>query len=72
MEVVRQMEQTLRTRYIPKCHDGSPILMMSSLLARLIVVHFWLMAHYPFMSLEPGRNGKHGDLRATVPGAKAE
>lgn len=70
--IVRQMEERLRTRYIEKCDERTPILMMSSLLSRLIIVHFWIMMYYPFMSLKPGKDGRPGVLRKAGPTAQAE
>lgn len=65
VELVREMVAVLRRRYIREEDTiSSPILMMSSLLARLIIVHFWLMMYYPFMKLEPGTNSEPGHARA--------
>lgn len=72
IEIVRQMEETLRTQYIQKCHGGSPILMMSSLLARLVIVQFWLMMYYPFLSLETDKNGRPGGLRTAAPNVQPQ
>lgn len=69
---VRDMVAVLRRRYVrdEDAVSSSPILIMSSLLARLITVHFWLMMYYPFMKLErPGANGGPGHVGAAAPAA---
>lgn len=71
VELVREMVAVLRRRYIrDEDSISSPILMMSSLLARLIIVHFWLMMYYPFMKLEHGTNSEPGRARV-APGSKS-
>lgn len=49
IKVIRELEARLQDRYIRYCNPSSTIQLMTTLLSRLIIVHFWLMTCYLLM-----------------------
>lgn len=66
---VRELEETLRGRYMRHCEGSpSPILAQASFLARLILLHFRLVLYYPLMRLKsenPSRRAESHPESAT-------
>jgi Fungal specific transcription factor domain len=44
--LVRELEQTLQEKYIRHCDTSVPYFLVSSTVARLVIVRFWLVVHY--------------------------
>lgn len=71
-QLVRELDQTMRERYIARCNDSNPLLIMASMLGRLISVHFWLMLYYPLRRMDNIDQHKVGEGRPAMPKTESE
>lgn len=69
IKLIKELEARLQGRYVRHCNSSSPLQLMTTLLSRLIVVHFWWMTCYPRMRHNGSRDHTTSEPPQRKPGA---